>query len=146
MTSAFVLLTLLASHSDSILKRGKPIPATPGITIGAILAEPSRFTASPVIIEGIVVRSCTDMGCWMQLADSAGGKGIRADFHSEKFVIPVGAAGMRARAIGTVAVTTLKDEQVKHLEGEGAAIERNDKGEAIEVGLRATGVELYYVD
>lgn len=146
MTSAFVLLTLLASQSDSILKRGKPVPAAPGITVGSVLANPSQYADAPVVLEGTVVRSCTKMGCWMQLADSTGASGVRVDFHAEKFYIPVGAAGMRARAIGTVTVAVLKEEDVQHLRDEGAAVERNDKGQPVEVGLKATGVELYYVD
>ena len=146
MTAALVLLSLLASHTDSILKRGKPIPATPGITVGSVLANPSQYADAPVVLEGTVVRSCTKMGCWMQLADSTGAAGVRVDFHSEKFYIPVGAAGMRARAIGTVTVAVLKEEDVEHLRDEGAAVERNDKGQPVEVGLKATGVELHYVD
>ena len=106
MTSAFVLLTLLASQADSILKRGKPVPATPGITVGSVLANPTQYADAPVVLEGMVVRSCTKMGCWMQLADSTGAPGVRVDFHSEKFYIPVGAAGMRAPVTRTVFVST----------------------------------------
>ena len=55
MTSAFVLLTLLASQADSILKRGKPVPATPGITVGSVLANPTQYADAPVVLEGMVV-------------------------------------------------------------------------------------------
>ena len=34
----------------------------------------------------------------------------------------------------------------RRLEGTGSAVTKNAKGEPIEVGLQASGVELYYVD
>lgn len=144
------MLTLVALASalsimpaDSILRRGKPVPAGPAATVSQVLANPASFD-STVVIEGVVVRSCTKMGCWMQLADAPDARGVRVSFHDGSFVIPVGAAGMRARTIGKVKVKVLKADEVEHLEGEGAAIERNANGEAIEVGVGATGVELYY--
>lgn len=144
------MLTLIALASsltlvpaDSILRRGKPVPAGPVVTVAQVLAEPGKYD-SPVVIEGVVVRSCTRMGCWMQLADNPDAKGVRVSFHDGSFVIPVGAAGMRARTVGKVQVKVLQADEVEHLVGEGAAIERNAKGEAIEVGVGATGVELHY--
>lgn len=144
------MLTLLALASsltlmpaDSVLRRGKPVPQGPALTVAQVLAEPSKYD-STVVIEGTVVRSCTKMGCWMQLADGPDAKGVRVSFHDGSFVIPVGAAGMKARTIGKVKVKVLKEDEIAHLEGEGAAIERNGNGEAIEVGVGAVGVELYY--
>jgi hypothetical protein len=144
------MITLLAIASslallpaDSVLRRGKPVPSGPAVTVAQVLAEPGKYD-STVVIEGVVVRSCTKMGCWMQLADAPDAKGIRVSFHDGSFVIPVGAAGMRARTIGKVKVKVLKEDEVAHLEGEGAAIERNAKGEALEVGVGAVGVELFY--
>ena len=147
LNTALLLLGVLSAGADSVLKRGKPVPAGPALTIGEILADPARYSIeNRVVIEGLVIRSCTRMGCWMQLADAPGAKGVRVDMHPGNFVIPVGAAGMKARAQGQVTVKVLDAEKAAELEGEGAAIERNEKGEPIEVGLAATGVELYYVD
>jgi hypothetical protein len=140
-----VLSALLAlAPSDSVLRRGKPVPDGPAVTVSQVLAEPGRFAGSPVVVEGVVVRSCTKMGCWMQLADGPESKGVRVSFHDGSFVIPVGAAGMRARAVGKVTVTKLAADDVQHLEDEGAAVEKNEKGEAVEVGVGAVGVELHY--
>lgn len=145
---AMLLLSLTtAGHADSVLKRGKPVPAGPSTTIGAVLTDPAKYAdESSVIIDGMVIRSCTSMGCWMQLADGPDAKGVRVDFHDSGFVIPVGAAGMKARAMGKITVTVLTEEDAKHLADEGARVEKNDKGQPIEVGMEATGVELYYVD
>lgn len=145
--AGLLLLGVLSADADSVLKRGKPVPAAPTATIDAILADPDKFSPTDVVvIDGTVVRSCTAMGCWMQLADGPDSPGVRVDFHAEKFYIPLGAAGMKARAMGTVTVTVLDADDVAHLEGEGARIGKNAKGEPVEIGLKATGVELYYVD
>jgi hypothetical protein len=140
---AVLAMFIALTPADSILRRGKPVPAGPAVTVGQILAEPDRY-AETVVIEGVVVRSCTSMGCWMQLADAPDTKGVRVSFHDGSFVIPVGAAGMRARTVGKVKVKVLKADEGAHLEGEGAAIEKNEKGEAVEVGVGAVGVELHY--
>jgi hypothetical protein len=147
INAALLLLGVLSTDADSVLKRGKTVPATPTTTIDAILADPAGFPEGQVVvIDGMVIKSCTAMGCWMQLADSAGAKGVQVDFHDAGFVIPMGAAGMKARAMGTVTVTVLKPDEVAEAEGTGSAVTKNAKGEAIEVGLEGTGVELYYTD
>jgi len=145
--AVFLLLGVLSTDADSVLKRGKTVPAAPTATIDAILADPASFPESQVVvIDGMVIKSCTAMGCWMQLADGPDGKGVRVDFHDGGFVIPQGASGMKARAMGTVTVTVLKPDEVDEARGTGSAVSTNAKGESIEVGLQATGVELYYTD
>ena len=145
--AALLLLGVLSTDADSVLKRGKTVPPAPTTTIEAILADPASFPESQVVvIDGMVVRSCTAMGCWMQLADGPDNKGVKVDFHDGGFVIPLGAAGMKARAMGRVTVTVLKPEEVTKAEGTGSAVTKNAKGEPIEVGLQASGVELYYTD
>ena len=147
LNAVFLLLGVLSTDADSVLKRGKTVPAAPTTTIDAILADPASFPDSQVVvIDGMVVRSCTAMGCWMQLADGPDSKGVKVDFHDGGFVIPLGASGMKARAMGTVTVTVLKPDEVTEAQGTGSAVTKNAKGEPIEVGLQATGVELYYVD
>ncbi len=147
LNAVFLLLGVLSTDADSVLKRGKTVPAAPTTTIDAILADPASFPDSQVVvIDGMVVRSCTVMGCWMQLADGPDSKGVKVDFHDGGFVIPLGASGMKARAMGRVTVTVLKPDEVTEAQGTGSAVTKNAKGEPIEVGLQATGVELYYVD
>ena len=147
LNAVFLLLGVLSTDADSVLKRGKTVPTAPTTTIDAILADPASFPDSQVVvIDGMVVRSCTVMGCWMQLADGPDSKGVKVDFHDGGFVIPLGASGMKARAMGTVTVTVLKPDEVTEAQGTGSAVTKNAKGEPIEVGLQATGVELYYVD
>ena len=147
LNAVLLVLGVVSTDADSVLKRGKPVPAAPTATIDAILANPASFPDSQVVvIDGMVVRSCTAMGCWMQLADGPDTKGLRVDFHDGGFVIPLGAAGMKARAMGTVTVEVLTAEEAAEAEGTGSAVTKNAKGEPVAVGLQASGVELYYVD
>ena len=147
LNAVLLLLGVLSTDADSVLKRGKPVPAAPTATIEAILANPAGFPDTQVVvIDGMVVRSCTVMGCWMQLADGPDNKGLKVDFHDGGFVIPLGAAGMKARAMGVVTVEVLTAEEAAKAEKTGSAVTKNAKGEPVEVGLMATGVELYYVD
>ena len=147
LNAVLLVLGVVSTDADSVLKRGKPVPAAPTATIDAILADPASFPDSQVVvIDGMVVRSCTAMGCWMQLADGPDNKGLKVDFHDGGFVIPLGAAGMKARAMGRVTVEVLTAEEAAKAEETGSAVTKNAKGEPIEVGLQATGVELYYVD
>ncbi len=147
LNAVLLLLGVLSTDADSVLKRGKPVPAAPTATIEAILANPAGFPDTQVVvIDGMVVRSCTVMGCWMQLADGPDNKGLKVDFHDGGFVIPLGAAGMKARAMGMVTVEVLTAEEAAKAEKTGSAVTKNAKGEPVEVGLMATGVELYYVD
>src|SRR4029079_12934981 len=68
LNAVFLLLGVLSTDADSVLKRGKTVPAAPTTTIDAMLADPASFPDSQVVvIDGMVVRSCTVMGCWMQL-------------------------------------------------------------------------------
>src|SRR6185503_4962478 len=70
LNAVLLVLGVLSTDADSVLKRGKPVPAAPTVTIDAILANPAGFPDTQVVvIDGMVVRSCTSMGCWMQLAD-----------------------------------------------------------------------------
>jgi len=147
LNAVLLVLGVLSTDADSVLKRGKPVPAAPTATIDAILANPAGFPDTQVVvIDGMVVRSCTSMGCWMQLADGPDNKGLKVDFHDGGFVIPLGAAGMKARAMGRVTVEVLTAEEAAKAESTGSAVTKNAKGDPVEVGLQATGVELYYVD
>ena len=86
INAVLLVLGVLSTDADSVLKRGKPVPAAPTATIDAILANPASFPDTQVVvIDGMVVRSCTAMGCWMQLADGPDGKGVKVDFHDGGF-------------------------------------------------------------
>ena len=147
LSAALLLLGVLSTDADSVMKRGAAVPSGPALSVSQILSDPAKYAGEKaVVIEGLVIKSCTIMGCWMQLADGPDAKGIHVDFHDGGFVIPIGAAGMVARAQGKVTVTVLSAEAAVQAEAEGGRVEKNAKGEPTEISLVATGVELYYTD
>jgi len=141
LVTLFTLATALGSASaDTTIKAGKAVPAGPAISIAAVIAEPTRF-AKEVVVEGVIVRSCTMKGCWMQLAAAKDATGLRVDF-DHKFFIPLKAAGMRARVVGTAFVKDHAKDAADHVAEEGGLITRKADGTATEIGFAATGVEL----
>ncbi len=92
-----------------------------------------------VLVEGVVRRACSQMGCWMELAPAEGGPGVRVTFKDYGFFVPTDSAGAKARVQGTVKVAQLSPAQAEHLRAEGGSMAA---GAQREVRLVATGVEL----
>ena len=92
-----------------------------------------------VLVEGVVRRACSKMGCWMELAPSEGGPGVRVTFKDYGFFVPTDSAGAKARVQGRLQVSQLSAEQAEHLRSEGGSM---SAGAQREVRLVATGVEL----
>ena len=130
-----------ATKKGGVILRGEKIGAAERADLNEILQDPQAYAGKKVLIEGVISRSCTEMGCWMEIAAAPGGKSVRADT-KHKFFIPLNAAGMKIKAEGTVAIKTLSKSEADHLEGEGAKVTRNEDGTANEIAFIATGVEL----
>lgn len=114
------------------------------VSLGKALKNPAKFTATPVSVEGVIVRSCKKEGCWMEMAAKEGGKSVRVTFGDHAFFIPLNAAGLRVKAQGVFKTKTLTKEHVDHLiKDDGAKFDnRNADGTVTEVSFDATGVEL----
>ena len=143
-------------------EQNKPVDLKSGekITRGTALAKgvkkakvekafttPSEYADKTVEVSGVIVRSCKKEGCWMEMADTEGGKSVRVTFGDHAFFIPLNAAGMKVRAQGTFKTKTLTKEHVDHLiKDDGAKFDnRNADGTVTEVSFDATGVELMKV-
>lgn len=137
------LTTLLPNTSaDTVIKRGVALPKSTPVALATIVAAPEKYTKTPVLIEGVVVKSCTAMGCWMQLAPSAEATGLRVEFKDESFFIPLNAAGSQGRAVGIVKLAPVAAADVETRIGKGAMVRKNADGTGTEIGFEATGVEL----
>jgi len=124
--------------SGAVLLRGEPIASgRPAVPVSTVLAQPED--GRTVLVEGVVRRACTQMGCWMELAGAGGGPGVRVTFKDHGFFVPTDSAGSKARVQGTVKVAQLSAAQAEHLRAEGSAL---PAGAQREVRLIATGVEL----
>ena len=138
-----LLLVATTAFADDVIRRGAAISAdTKTVPLATVLANPNDYTKTPVVVEGVVVKNCTNKGCWMQLAPAADQPGMRVTFKDYGFFVPLDSKGMHARAEGLTVIKTLSKAEADHLEGEGAKFQRNPDGSANEIGFVATGVEL----
>ena len=122
----------------AVLVRGEPIAKgqTP-VALASVLARPED--GRTVLVEGVVRRACSRMGCWMELAPAGGGPGVRVTFKDHGFFVPTDSAGSKARVQGTVKVAQLSAAEAEHLRSEGGSMAPAAQRE---VQLIATGVEL----
>lgn len=127
---------------DNKLHRGAAFAGAEAVDLGAILTSPEGFKGKPLQTSGTIARVCTRKGCWMELAAQGQDKGIRITFKDYGFFVPTDSQGAKATVEGLVEINTLSKEDAAHLEGEGAKITRNAAGEAVELAMVATGVEL----
>jgi len=122
--------------------RGEKIGKGPSIRLANLQRSPERHDGKTVVVEGTVRRACTRMGCWMELAESDSGPGVRVTFKDYGFFVPVDSAGAKAKVAGKVKLSELSDAAAKHYEAEGGRVPTDSHGKHVEVQLVATGVEL----
>lgn len=130
--------------SSGYLKRGEALSGSQMAKINSINKSPESFKDKKVTIEGVIVRSCKSMGCWLEIAESDKDKSLRVELKNHAFFVPLNSAGAKARVEGTVSVKTMSAEKVKHLmEDDGAKFDNiNADGSVTQVVFDATGVEL----
>jgi hypothetical protein len=81
------------TYGDGVtLKR--PVP------IAALLEKPDAHTGKVVRVDGVVSRVCQSMGCWIEIADPALGRGIRFKARDGVIVFPKDASGRKVAAQG----------------------------------------------
>ena len=133
-----------AIPTNAYLKRGAPLGDSKKVSLAKVLAEPDKYAARMVRVEGVIVRSCKMEGCWAELAPDKNGKSVRVRMKDHAFFIPLDAAGSFARAEGVFRVKTLSKAEVDHMiADDGAKFEnRNTDGSVTEVSFEATGIEL----
>ena len=121
-----------------VLVRGEPLPknAKP-VPVATVLSKPKD--GQQVLVEGVVRRACSQMGCWMELAAAQDVPGVRVTFKDYGFFVPTDSAGARARVAGSLKISELSAAQSEHLRAEGGSMAA---GAQREVRLVATGVEL----
>lgn len=131
-----------ATPAGWTLTRGEPLKGAPAVTLAELLSKPQAHDGQTVRVEGQVRRACTKKGCWMELASSDKGAGVRVTFKDYGFFVPLDSAGASARVEGVVKVMELSDGMARHYEAEGAIVPRGEDGKPREVQLVASGVEL----
>ena len=133
-----------AIPATGVLKRGVPIGKANKVSLAKVLDHPGDFVGKTILVDGVIVRSCTMEGCWAELAADKNGRSIHINMKDHAFFIPLKSAGSLARAEGVVSVKTLSKAQVDHMiEEDGAKFDsRNADGSVTQVSFDATGIEL----
>jgi len=126
------------------IKRGAAIGTAKRVSLMKAMKNPAKYGSKPILVEGVIVRSCKMEGCWMELAPSKDAKAVRIKMKDHAFFVPLDAAGLKAKVEGVMSVKTLSKEEVKHLMDEdGAKFDKiNADGTVTEISFEATGVEL----
>ena len=126
------------TRGDALAKNVKKVK------VEKVMADPTKYSAKTVQVEGVIVRSCKKEGCWMEMADKVDGKSVRVTFGDHKFFIPLNSAGMKVKAQGVFTTKVLPKDHVDHLiNDDGAKFpNRNADGTVTEVSFDATGVVL----
>jgi hypothetical protein len=131
-----------ANPGAPVLVRGEKLKGLKAVTLDSLLTAPADFEGKDVQVEAKVRKACEKKGCWMELAPTDKGPGVRVTFKDYGFFVPLDSAGSTAKVEGTVKVAELSPERAKHYEAEGAKVAKGKDGKYREVQLVALGVEL----
>ncbi|MFT3766838.1 MAG: DUF4920 domain-containing protein [Minicystis sp.] len=112
-------------------KFGNEITEKSSTPLDELMRSPSKFATRTVRTEGVVSAVCKSMGCWMELADTAGQAHIKMAGHS--FFVPKDSAGHRAVVQGRIINAPKDDECTEEA--------RQQTGQVAKVEIEATGVE-----
>lgn len=126
------------------IKRGAAIGTAQKVSLAKAMKAPNKYNGKPILVEGVIVRSCKMEGCWMELAPKKDAAAVRIKMKDHAFFVPLDAAGLNAKVEGVMSVKTLSKAEVDHLMNEdGAKFDKiNADGTVTEIAFEATGVEL----
>ena len=141
---AAVLLTAIGhpTLADDIVRRGEAIGDSPAVDLKGAIAAPEALLGRSVIVEGTVDKVCQVKGCWMELMPSGESRGVRVTFENYGFFVPKASMGWTARLEGEFVREHLSKRDVDHLVGEGATLQKQPDGTAVQISFVARGVEL----
>jgi hypothetical protein len=131
-----------APATGNVMLRGEKLSGAATTDLSKVLASPGDFEGKTVTVEAKIRKACEKKGCWMELAGTDKGPGVRVTFKDYGFFVPLDSAGSTAKVEGLVKVAELSDARAKHYEAEGASVPKGKDGKYREVQLVATGVEL----
>lgn len=111
MRAALALFLVVATGLAAETKLGQPLTLKETTPIDKLVAQPDQYVGKTVQVRGSVRDVCQKMGCWMELVDTATGKGVRIKVNEGEIVFPKEAVGKTAIAEGKFARLVLSKEQ-----------------------------------
>ena len=131
-----------AAVADDVVRRGAEIGDSPTVDLKGALAAPEEHIGRFVIVEGKVDKVCPMKGCWLELMPAGESRGVRVTFENYGFFVPKDSMGWTARLEGEFVREELSKREVDHLVGEGATLNKQPDGTAVQVSFVARAVEL----
>lgn len=131
-----------APAQGALTTRGDKLKGLPVVQLTELLKSPGAYDGKTIGLEGTVRKACQRKGCWMELATSEKGQGVRVTFKDYGFFVPLDSAGSTAHLEGTVKLAELAPERAEHYASEGAQVSKDKDGKYHEVQIVALGVEL----
>ena len=117
------------------------------VAVASLLERPQPHVGKAVRVDGVVSKVCQSMGCWLEIADPALGRGIRFKAKDGVIVFPKDAAGRKVSAQGVF--EEIATSPVRESHGEHAKSAENSGKPTPETPtekiywVRATGAVLY---
>ncbi len=105
MTGTAVLIGALAWGSglvaaDEGKTYGVGVSLKKAVPVATLLGAPTAHVGQTVRVDGVVSKVCQAMGCWIEVADPALGRGIRFKAKDGVIVFPKDAPGRKVSAQG----------------------------------------------
>ena len=109
--AVLILGTGTAAAREEGTKYGEGVSLATATPINELLAHPDAYVGQKVRVDGVVEAVCAEMGCWIELRDPQGGKGLRFKVEDGVIVFPASIHGKHAVAEGTFRKITLTRDQ-----------------------------------
>jgi hypothetical protein len=116
-----VVISLLGARALSADEAGKTygdgVTLERAVPIATLLEKPQAHAGKAVRVDGVISQVCQSMGCWIEIADPALGRGIRFKAKDGVIVFPKDAAGRKVSAQGTfeeIATSPVRESHGDH--------------------------------
>jgi hypothetical protein len=147
LTLGLGLVALTAVRAEEGKTYGDGVTLTRAVPVATLLATPTAHVGKAIRVDGVVSKVCQSMGCWLEIADPAIGRGIVFKAKDGVIVFPKDAPGRKVSAQGvfeeivTSPVRESHGEHAKSAENSGkpAATAPTEKV----YWVRATGAVLH---
>jgi hypothetical protein len=117
-----LLVTLLTGGLTSLAAEdgktyGKGVRLERAVPVATLLETPVPHVGKDVRVDGVISKVCQSMGCWIEIADPALGRGIRVKARDGVIVFPKDAAGRKVSAQGVfeeIATSPVREAHAEH--------------------------------
>jgi hypothetical protein len=126
---------------------GKGVNLERAVPVATLLQSPVAHVGKAVRVDGVVTRVCESMGCWLEIADAADGRGVRFKAKDGVIVFPKDASGRKVSAQGVfeeIATSPVREAHAEHSKSTGSSGKPDAPAPTDKIyWVRATGAVLY---